>query len=147
MLKGSIGFPVEPLVFKMYVRGQAEKGRGLLFLFDDLPQKLKGVFAQRRSHGNELDNIEPAFPAFILRNVRLRHPCLHAPRQPGTLGYGSGAHHTHVALPPLRAGSTHQRTDVARNKVETLWRTARVAREGGLAKDTVMEGAIDLPTA
>ena len=71
----------------MYVgRQRRAGGLCLFFLFDDLPQKLKGVFAQRRSHGNELDNIEPAFPAFILRNVRLRHPYLHAPRQPGTLG-------------------------------------------------------------
>ena len=131
-------FPVEPLVFKTYVRGQAEKGRGIFplscFLFDDLPQKLKGVFAQRRSHGNELDNIEPAFPAFILRNVRLRHPCLHAPRQPGTLGYGAGAYHAQVALPSLRAGCALQGTDVPRNKVEALRRAARVAREGGVAK-------------
>ncbi len=74
MSKGSIAFPVGPLAFKKILNGiLKEKGRGIFplscFLFDDLPQKLKGVFAQRRSHGNELDNVEPAFPAFILRNM------------------------------------------------------------------------------
>ena len=74
MSKGSIGFPVEPLMFKKRCTRAGGEGQGELcpFLFDDLPKEVEGVFPQSRGDSDELDHIEPAFPAFILRNIRLR---------------------------------------------------------------------------
>jgi hypothetical protein len=70
-IKGSIGFPVKPLVFKRLRKRRA--GDFLPFLlFDDLPQKLEWIFAQRRGYGNELNDIKPAFPAFVFGNIGLR---------------------------------------------------------------------------
>ena len=61
-------------MFKKFVEEMSERGRGCLclFLFDDLPKEVEGVFPQSRGDGYELDDIEPTFPAFVLRNIRLR---------------------------------------------------------------------------